>query len=331
MNYGSLFSGIGGFDLAFDRIGMKCAWQVEIDPTCCAVLERHWPGTLRFKDVRKCGKRNLPKVDVICGGFPCQDLSVAGKGAGLGGSRSGLFWEMVRIVNELRPSFLIFENVPGLFSSFTARTKLPQDAVEGSEWDLDEDSDFETVLAALANIRFHGGWRVLDAKWFQVPQRRRRIFGLFTGRRSGIDCCAKILSEFGRVRGDIEASEEAQQDIAGTIGGGTPGRGWCDDTDRMTFVPHNYSTAEYAESEVSSPTMTQTDMMPAVLTALGFVRRLTPRECERLMGLPDDFTRWRADGTEIADGPRYRMIGNGVVRQVVEWIGKHLVEWEKSS
>ena len=89
--FGSLFAGIGGFDLGFERAGMVCRWQVEIDEFCQKVLAKHWPDVTRYGDVRECGKHNLEAVDLICGGFPCQDVSVAGKRAGLEGKRSGLW------------------------------------------------------------------------------------------------------------------------------------------------------------------------------------------------------------------------------------------------
>jgi DNA (cytosine-5)-methyltransferase 1 len=109
---GSLFSGIGGLELGLERAGLgPVAWQVEIDPFCRGVLARHWPHARRFEDVRRVGSAELAPVDLICGGFPCQDVSVAGAGAGLKGARSGLWYEFRRIVSELRPRIVIVENV----------------------------------------------------------------------------------------------------------------------------------------------------------------------------------------------------------------------------
>lgn len=107
MIYGSVFSGIGGGDLGADAAGMECAWQVELDTACRAKLAENWPGTERYADVRECGKSNLKPVDVLIGGFPCQDLSVAGKRAGLAGERSGLWYEFHRIISELGPSWVV--------------------------------------------------------------------------------------------------------------------------------------------------------------------------------------------------------------------------------
>ena len=114
LRHGSLFSGIGGIDLGLQWAGIETVWQVERDPFCRRVLEKHWPRVRRFSDVRECGKHNLATVDIISGGFPCQDISVAGKRRGLNGRRSRLFWQMARIIRELRPRWVLIENVSRL-------------------------------------------------------------------------------------------------------------------------------------------------------------------------------------------------------------------------
>lgn len=158
---GSLFAGIGGFDLGFERAGFITRWQVEIDPTSRAVLADRFPHAEQFSDVRSCGKGNLAPVDVITAGFPCQDISIAGSigGArpGLSGNRSGLFFEVVRILNEVQPSWVVLENVPHLIT-------------------VNDSRDFETVIKSLAECGYVGFWRVLDARYFGVPQGRRRVF-----------------------------------------------------------------------------------------------------------------------------------------------------------
>src|SRR5258707_7301969 len=111
---GSLFAGIGGFDLGFERAGFKTSWQVEIDPDCQKVLAKNFPEAERFGDIRECGRHNLKPVDVICGGFPCQDISNAGLRVGISGERSGLWGQMWRIIGELRPSYVAVENVAAL-------------------------------------------------------------------------------------------------------------------------------------------------------------------------------------------------------------------------
>lgn len=153
---GSLFAGIGGFDLGFERTGFQTAWQVEIDPVCRAVLADRFPHATQHEDVRTC-LPELSRVDVIVGGFPCQDVSAMGKRRGLAGSRTGLFFDAMRIVQAVRPRWLVLENVPGLLFSNNGR-------------------DFETVLETLAECGYVGFWRVLDSRYFGVPTKRRRIF-----------------------------------------------------------------------------------------------------------------------------------------------------------
>jgi DNA (cytosine-5)-methyltransferase 1 len=114
MTHGSLFSGIGGIDLGFEWAGIETKWQVEIDDYCQKLLSLRFPHTKKFTDVRKVGSHNLEKVDIVSGGFPCQDISVAGKGAGIEGERSGLWTELHRVISELRPRFAFIENVPML-------------------------------------------------------------------------------------------------------------------------------------------------------------------------------------------------------------------------
>ncbi len=121
MRYGSLFTGIGGIDLGFDRAGMECVWQVEIDEACRRILNRHWSNVRKYEDVRQVGKDELETVDLIAGGFPCQDLSTAGNREGLAGSRSGTWFEFRRILSECRPEWCFIENVPGLLSSAKGR------------------------------------------------------------------------------------------------------------------------------------------------------------------------------------------------------------------
>jgi DNA (cytosine-5)-methyltransferase 1 len=110
--FGSLFAGIGGVDLGFERAGLECKWQVEIDDYATKVLEKHWPDVSRWRDVKTFPPEDNQdwNVDVIAGGFPCQDISVAGKGAGLNGERSGLFFEIIRLARQLRPRAIVLEN-----------------------------------------------------------------------------------------------------------------------------------------------------------------------------------------------------------------------------
>jgi DNA (cytosine-5)-methyltransferase 1 len=158
MRFISLFSGIGGFDLGFERAGMECAAQVEFDEQASAVLARHWPDVPRFKDVRGVGKHNLPTVELICGGFPCQDISRANsRRSGLDGKRSGLWFEFARLIDDLEPRWIVVENVEGLLSSNNGR-------------------DFGYILWHLAARGYDAEWEVLPAAAFGAPHRRERVF-----------------------------------------------------------------------------------------------------------------------------------------------------------
>lgn len=153
MKIGSLFSGIGGLELGLERSRLgSVSWQCEIDPFCRSVLAKHWPNVRRYEDVRAVDATS-PSVDVICGGFPCQDVSLAGKRAGLAGGRSGLWHEFARIIGELEPKIITIENVLGLRTSGLSR-----------------------VLADLAALGFDAEWADLAASDVGAPHQRRRIF-----------------------------------------------------------------------------------------------------------------------------------------------------------
>lgn len=153
LTFGSLFAGIGGFDLGLERAGMQCAWQVEIDPYAQRILAKHWPDVPRYSDIRDCGAHNLAPVDVLCGGFPCQDISDAGKRAGITGSRSGLWSEFARIISELRPRYVIVENVSDLLHR-----------------------GIGVVLGDLATIGYDAEWSIVSACALGAPHTRARLF-----------------------------------------------------------------------------------------------------------------------------------------------------------
>jgi DNA (cytosine-5)-methyltransferase 1 len=198
-----LFSGIGGFSLAAHRCGFRTAAFSEVEPFPSGVLATRFPGAWNFGDVTRLEANSVGRVDVICSGFPCQDLSVAGKRRGLAGCRSGLFWEIVRLAGETGAAWLVLENVPGLLSSNDGRDML-------------------TVVSALEELGYGVAWRTLDAQHFGVPQRRRRVFIVCC---LGAPCPPEILFEpeggarhpsQGRETGEIVAALTA--DGVGTCG-----------------------------------------------------------------------------------------------------------------
>jgi DNA-cytosine methyltransferase len=155
----TLFSGIGGFDIALESSGVTVDTVCEIDKNAQSVLRRHFPNSKLIDDVRKVGLQTHAKrsIDIICGGFPCQDLSIAGKREGLSGERSGLWFEFARVIDELEPRWVIIENVPGLLSS-------------------NKGKDIQIVIDTLTQMGYTCDIEIKDAQEFGVPQRRRRVF-----------------------------------------------------------------------------------------------------------------------------------------------------------
>ncbi len=238
MRFGSLFAGVGGFDLGLEAAGWECGWQVEWDPHCQQTLAHHWPTVPRWGDVATVNGADLPLVDVITFGSPCQDLSVAGKRAGLEGSRSGLFFEATRIIKEMRdatgntfPRWAIWENVVGALSS------------RGGD-------DFEAVLKEMAGLGpSFIEWAVLDAQFFGVPQRRRRVFVIACfdpaiAERSGTQILA--VGE-GRARNTSKGKPSRQtstRTLADSVGTGGQ-RGVADSFRLLSF-------GEYADDDQAS-------------------------------------------------------------------------------
>ena len=194
----SLFAGVGGFDLAMERNGVEVVANVEIDKQCQKVLAKHFPKAKQFSDITDVKGSDLiaagfePSRGIITGGFPCQDLSVAGKRAGLVGERSGLFWEIARLIEETKTEWFILENVPGLLTS-------------------NKGKDFGVVIGTMADIGYSLAWRVLDAQHFGVPQRRRRVF--IVGRRTGDGLSsAEVLFKSEGLRRNTTQSKPQRQD-----------------------------------------------------------------------------------------------------------------------
>lgn len=183
LTLGSLFSGIGGLDLGLERAGMRVVWQVEIDPFASRVLAKHWPDVRRYRDVRECGAHNLERVDLVCGGFPCQPHSLAGKRGGSADERD-LWGEFARIIRELRPGWVLAENVPGLLSSEAGRF-------------------FGRVLRDLAACGYDAEWDCIPAAAVGAPHLRYRTFIVaYTRRERG---------QFGREPGDMAGTDREAQ------------------------------------------------------------------------------------------------------------------------
>ena len=204
----SLFAGVGGFDLGFEKAGHTCVGQVEIDKNAQKILKKHWPDIPLHGDVKTAIEwakeiNLIGKVDIVCGGFPCQDVSVAGKRAGIAGARSGLFWDAIRFAQEVKAHTIVLENVPGLLSS-------------------NEGRDFGVVISEMANAGYsHIEWRVLDSQFFGVPQRRRRVFIVGSTRDRSR---SPILIESESMRGDNAPSISSRKNSSTSAGKSTVAR-----------------------------------------------------------------------------------------------------------
>jgi len=311
MKFLSTFDGCHMFGLALRNAGFDCIGTSEIEKHARAVTRYHYPDTPQLGSVTNVGTTT---ADLIVAGFPCQDLSVAGDRRGLAGERSGLFWQIIRIARDNAAPWILLENVPGLLSSNGGR-------------------DMGAVLGALGELGYGWAYRVLDAQHFGVPQRRRRVF--IVGCRGDVRRAGEVLFEPESVRGDSPPSRETGAGSAGGVAKCLTAHGHRLDGDTETFVVADMVQMTSATNRSNpkpgdpAPTWAQTSRLTAFSSPTG-VRRLMPVECERLQGLPDDWTRYgrKEDGTvyEVKDGPRYAMIGNGGAVPVVEWIARRIAK-----
>lgn len=332
MKFADLFSGIGGFRLALERVGAECVFACEINEYARRIYSQRFEVNHPYpKDIREV--KQTPDCDLICAGVPCQDVSVAGKRKGLYGEKTGLFFDFIRLLEQNQPRWVLFENVPGLLSSNRGR-------------------DFAVVLDEMGKCGYGLCWRILDSRYFGVPQRRRRLF--IVGHLGGL-CPPEILFESEGGRGNSAKVRKAGQDIARCLGsspGGVSGKEtqqtlvtvlpWGEgglepsrasmlvpaltgqqprfsDTGAEFFVLDAYNQRVSDKSPTFCGSRNAVDKIPAVLKDSD-VRRLTPLECERLQGFPDGWT----EG--LSDTQRYKCLGNAVTVSVIEWLGKRIME-----
>ncbi len=360
----SLFSGVGGFDMGLENAGMETVFQCEWDKHANSILYKHWPDVPKWDDVSTLtGKHilaNAPVVDVVAWGSPCQDLSVAGKRAGLEGGRSGLFHEGIRIIKELQeetngqyPRISIWENVVGALNS-------------------NRGADFGIILDEMAEAGALAiEWSVLDAQYFGIPQRRRRVFviAIFDPVLAN-RCPNPLLPVSESLPGHLAKGKPARKSASTTLteGVGVDGTKLAEGYTPSSFANYREGVGTLrsnggdlgggSETLLAFDTLKASQQSPSVAfqydgynqtvndsdvsTTIRIgrdssdfiaqpteptmvVRRLTPLECERLMGWPDDHTRYKADGTEQADTHRYKQAGNGVASPVAQWIAKHIL------
>lgn len=232
LTLGSLFDGIGGWQIAAVHAGVNPVWSSEIEKFPLNVTAKHFPETIQLGDITHINGAEIPPVDIICAGSPCQDLSVAGKRAGLYGERSGLFVEAVRIVREMRdktdgkyPRWFVWENVPGAFSSNKGQDfRAVLEEIGQTNIPMPDNSKWAT--AGMVECKeCEIAWRVLDAQFWGVPQRRKRIF-LVADFAESSRCAGKILFESEGLSGNTEESrskgESSPREAEGCAGNAEP-------------------------------------------------------------------------------------------------------------
>lgn len=366
MRYVSIFSGVEAATLAFEPLGWEPVAFSEIEPFPCAVLAERWPDVPNLGDITKVDwkKEIHGAVDLVVGGSPCQSFSIAGKREGLKGA-SGLMFEYIRCVQELRPRWFLWENVPGALTS--------------------ENGDaFGQLLKEMDELGYSLAWRVLDAQFFGVAQRRRRLF--LVG-HIGAESPAEVLFEPDCLSGNPQSSREKREELASRAGCSASCAGFkyvaaprasvgknifcmtgtqahCHISDEIAgcltahmgkddapvvvdgSISENadnvpFGFAQNTRNEVrivgdgtisgalaANPGMKQTTFVcTSDYESAPRVRRLTPLECERLQGFPDNHTRipWKGKSSEeCPDGPRYKAIGNSMAVPVMRWLGERI-------
>ena len=317
MRYLSVCSGIEAASVAWEPLGWTPVAFAEIEKFPSKVLAHHYTGVPNLGDMTKFREWDIERgaVDVLVGGTPCQSFSVAGLRKGLDDPRGNLALTFVAMVDHYRPEWVIWENVPGVLSSSGGR-------------------DFGSFLGALGQLGYGFAYRVLDAQYFGVPQRRRRVF--VVAHSSGDSRRAvEILFEPENLSGNHKTSRKKGQGIAdasitGSVsskwakGTGGPAGDECYDLAPVMYQ-HNQTDARLKEEPKTSQTViarfgTGGGHTPLVRHHV-LVRKLTPTECERLQGFPDGYTDIMSN---TPDNSRYIAIGNSMAVPVMRWIGKRI-------
>ncbi|KKN74990.1 hypothetical protein LCGC14_0384920 [marine sediment metagenome] len=313
MRFIELFAGIGGFRYGLEQMGrlqqgverprrsrviegkggksqFDCVWANEWDKYASQIYRKQY-GEICEQDIRTVDPSTIPKHDLICAGFPCQSFSIAGKRGGFEDTRGTLFFEIMRIARAKRTPYLLLENVKGLLSH-------------------DEGDTFQTILRTLDEFGYDVQWQVLNSKDFGVPQNRERVFII------------------GHLRGQprpkvfpIGEADEVYTEPDGQVVHAIDSnyhKGWLDNQQR-TMVLNQPKYGEYHTSDVAD-NMAGTGKSSQIKAVIGnSIRRLTPIECERLQGFPDNWT----EG--ISDTQRYKCLGNAVTTNVIEAIGRQWI------
>ena len=339
MKYGSVCSGVEAATAAWHPLGWEPQWFSEIEKFPSAVLEHHYPNVPNFGDMTQFKGWKDDPIDLLVGGTPCQSFSVAGLRKGLNDPRGNLMLTYLAIAAQYQPKWVVWENVPGVLSSQRGR-------------------DFGTFLGALGKLGYGFAYRVLDAQYFGVAQRRRRVF--VVGYLGDWRRAAAVLFERESMSGHPAPSRETGQKAAGytttsfgkysegvgtvraaggDLGGGSEtlhvaqclttrtGSAYDPTTETLPIAFGAQNSANQGDSVSTAVTPTLDKSKTPAVNYGAAVRRLTPTECERLQGFPYNYTQipWRNKPAEnCPDGPRYKAMGNSMAVPVMRWIGERI-------
>lgn len=337
MKYFSMFSGIGGFEIPLNKLSAECVGYSEIDKYAIKVYERHFKHE-NYGDATAIVASELPDFDLLVGGFPCQAFSIAGKRKGFNDTRGTLFFDIARILAEKRPRHLVLENVKGLLSHDSGKT-------------------FQTILGVLSDLGYRVEWQVLNSKDFGVPQNRERIY--FVGHLRG-ECSGQVFpigkssqtpavnkrQKLGLFSGAVDSNyykgHDGKRTVIAQVKQFPEVDGATKASELTNHIP-SLTEAYYAApvltpdrpvkrqngrrfKENGEPAFTVTAQDRHGLYDGVRIRRLTPLECERLQGFPDQWTALDQDDNPISDTQRYKMAGNAVTTNVVQAVMTNLIK-----
>lgn len=307
MRYLSVCSGIEAATVAWEPLGWIPAGFSEIDDFPRAVLTHHYPGVPLYGDFTQIqgNEPELGAVDLLVGGTPCQSFSMAGFRLGIDDPRGNLALGFMQLAQRVKPRWVIWENVPGVLSSNGGR-------------------DFGSILGALVELGYGFAYRVLDAQFFGVPQRRRRVF--VVGCLGSATNPARVLLEQGCLQGDNHQGRKKKVQSAANRSG-------CPEFSITAFDGYNYKVADDGTAyTITTSTRHYRNLAIESYSDRKFVRRLTPSECEKLQGFPSNYTKISWNGKqkeECPDSQRYKAVGNSMAVPVMKWIGTRIDLLEK--
>lgn len=291
----SFFAGIGGFDLGLEKANMQVVFQCEINSFCCSVLKKNWPEIPLHNDIDTLSPLDIPESNIWCGGFPCQDVSLAnqGKRKGLLGERSGLFFTYAKLIKERKPDWIIIENVPGLLNSNCGE-------------------DFRTVIETLDELGYVLSWRILDAKHFGTPQRRRRVY---------------IVGSLGDMRSARVLFDSSSIEVSNTPSSGEKPR------NSIRYVNGLSETNIYSIQHAGIGRKPSAGPQAKGYRNDGETYTLDSRGSSDAVCSPDAPFRIRESSrvSKELDSRRFRAIGNAVAVPIIEWIGNRIALIDKET